>query len=269
MAVIRPTGYLSHYGFSPEETEEHLEHYGVKGMKWGKHLKAKITDLSDKYITGKSAKEEYEKALRDRDDNLRNKTISDIDREDDLRNSEARANNAATLTKKANRSTQKAAVYDAAARVRQRKYDKLYGDPRDMTSEARKDRKRNAQMLESIKRSIKYNKKEASIFGTFASSDRAEARFEKKKSDELKQNAAASARKSQGYMNAANAANAKAASAKRRYDKSLAGKIETGKKIAKYLVKAADSERNEARKAQTASDQSAMRMALLAKKKKK
>lgn len=41
MAIIRPTGYLSHYGFSPEETEEHLAHYGVKGMKWGKRLKTR------------------------------------------------------------------------------------------------------------------------------------------------------------------------------------------------------------------------------------
>lgn len=56
MAVVRPTGYLSHYGFSPDETEEYLEHYGVKGMKWGKRLKRKITDLSDQYITGRSAK---------------------------------------------------------------------------------------------------------------------------------------------------------------------------------------------------------------------
>lgn len=33
MATIRPTGYLAHYGFSEEDV---LEHYGVKGMKWGK-----------------------------------------------------------------------------------------------------------------------------------------------------------------------------------------------------------------------------------------
>lgn len=39
MATIRPTGYLSHYGFSPGEVNEYLEHYGVKGMKWGKRLK--------------------------------------------------------------------------------------------------------------------------------------------------------------------------------------------------------------------------------------
>lgn len=42
MAIIRPTGYLSHYWFSPEETSEYLEHYGVKGMKWGKRLKTRV-----------------------------------------------------------------------------------------------------------------------------------------------------------------------------------------------------------------------------------
>lgn len=64
MAVIRPTGYLSHYGFSPEETEEYLAHYGVKGMKWGKRLKSKITDLSDRYITGKTARANMESHQR-------------------------------------------------------------------------------------------------------------------------------------------------------------------------------------------------------------
>lgn len=38
MATIRPTGYLAHYGFSEEDV---LEHYGVKGMKWGKRKKLK------------------------------------------------------------------------------------------------------------------------------------------------------------------------------------------------------------------------------------
>ena len=38
MATIRPTGYLAHYGFSDEDV---LEHYGVKGMKWGKRKQLK------------------------------------------------------------------------------------------------------------------------------------------------------------------------------------------------------------------------------------
>lgn len=42
MAIIRPTRYLSHYGFSPEDAEGYLEHYGVKGMRWGKRLKTSI-----------------------------------------------------------------------------------------------------------------------------------------------------------------------------------------------------------------------------------
>lgn len=49
MAIIRPTGYLAHYGFSEEDV---LEHYGVKGMKWGKR-KALKADLQryDKKIS--------------------------------------------------------------------------------------------------------------------------------------------------------------------------------------------------------------------------
>lgn len=49
MAAIRPTGYLAHYGFSDEDV---LEHYGVKGMKWGKR-KALRADLQryDKKIS--------------------------------------------------------------------------------------------------------------------------------------------------------------------------------------------------------------------------
>lgn len=64
MAIIRPMGYLSYYGFSPEDSTEYLSHYGVKGMKWGKRLKSKITDLSDRYITGKTARANMESHQR-------------------------------------------------------------------------------------------------------------------------------------------------------------------------------------------------------------
>lgn len=46
MATIRPTGYLTHYGLSEEDV---LEHYGVKGMKWGKR-KAVTTETLKKYL---------------------------------------------------------------------------------------------------------------------------------------------------------------------------------------------------------------------------
>lgn len=58
MATIRPTGYLSHYGFSPEDTEKYLEHYGVKGMKWGKRLKTNIINKAN------AAADEYESKKR-------------------------------------------------------------------------------------------------------------------------------------------------------------------------------------------------------------
>lgn len=48
MATIRPTGYLAHYGFSEEDV---LEHYGVKGMKWGKRKKAQLNIQQPKYST--------------------------------------------------------------------------------------------------------------------------------------------------------------------------------------------------------------------------
>lgn len=48
MATIRPTGYLAHYGFSEEDV---LEHYGVKGMKWGKRKKAQLNIQQPKYAT--------------------------------------------------------------------------------------------------------------------------------------------------------------------------------------------------------------------------
>lgn len=63
MATIRPTGYLAHYGFSEEDV---LEHYGVKGMKWGKHLKAKIQDnITDRYGFKRAAERSEANAKRE------------------------------------------------------------------------------------------------------------------------------------------------------------------------------------------------------------
>lgn len=64
MAIVRPTGYLSYYGFSPEDAEAYLAHYGVKGMKWRQHLHRKLSDISDQYLTGRSARASMNNNIR-------------------------------------------------------------------------------------------------------------------------------------------------------------------------------------------------------------
>lgn len=235
MAVIRPTGYLSHYGFSPEETEEYLAHYGVKGMKWGKHLKAKISDLSDKYITGKSAKEAYKNATGDMLLNGIKKEASESNRKVYLKYQERNTDQSKRYSEAAAKSLDSASKASLKANTAKNERDRLR---RELGSYFNPIAHHN-EYLPKIVAADKSYSKNARIARAYVGDAKyftASAKDSEKEADAFKQKAGNAARRAQGHMNAMHAANAKAHSAKRKYDKTVAGKIEKNKqKIMKFL----------------------------------
>lgn len=226
MATIRPTGYLAHYGFSEEDV---LEHYGVKGMKWGKHLKAKITQLSDQYITGKSAKEEYQNASSDAYLNAIKKAAAESNRQVYLKDQERNTDQSERYSKAAEKSLNAAAKSSMKANSAKNEYTKLYKESLPGMNLTKKIQE-YAPKLAAASKSYKDNSYDARSKVGDAKYFSAAAKDSEKAANASKQKAANTAKKVQGYMNAMHAANAKAHSAKLKYDKTAAAKIEKSKK---------------------------------------
>lgn len=232
MATIRPTGYLAHYGFSEEDV---LEHYGVKGMKWGKRLKAKITNLSDKYITGKSAKETNRSATGDMLLNGIKKAAAESNRHVYLKDQERNTEQSKRYSEAAAKSLDSASKASLKANTAKNERDRLR---RELGSYFNPIAKHNEYLpkIVAADKSYSENSRIARAYVGDAKYFSAAAKDSEKAANASKQKAADEARQAQGHMNAMRAASAKAHSAKRKYDKTVAGKIEKNKqKIMKFL----------------------------------